>query len=278
MRRLLYRSFRATFAINQWLRRRFTKAGLLLLAGIFISAIVGIDTYLTMTYQIFTLLVCILAVSICWSFFFFPNISIRRVLPRYATANEIFTYRIQVNNHTGIPQRSLCLFENFATTLPSFEALLQASEPDEQHRNRFDRFVGYHRWQYLIATSQACIIKPLAIAALAPHEKVEMLAEIMPSQRGILQFDSVFHRLSRSFRFGVCRENHTPGSIHSRSSQTLSPWAVHAFRQQKISDGGRRPGLIGRGCPRVHRAKRLPTGRLSAENSLEKLGQGPASR
>ncbi|MDJ0901124.1 MAG: hypothetical protein QNJ55_20175 [Xenococcus sp. MO_188.B8] len=52
----LYLLFCLFHTFKQWLDRRFTAIGMAIIGCLLISAIVGIDTKLTMAYQVFTFL------------------------------------------------------------------------------------------------------------------------------------------------------------------------------------------------------------------------------
>ncbi|MEK7838828.1 MAG: hypothetical protein AAB328_12705, partial [candidate division NC10 bacterium] len=88
MRRLLFRAFGLTFLAERWIRRRFTTAGLLALGATAAAAVVGLDTNRTLAYQAFTFLVALLAVAMAASLSFRGRFSVRRLLPRFATAGE----------------------------------------------------------------------------------------------------------------------------------------------------------------------------------------------
>ena len=55
--------------INYWIRVHLTPGGKLVLSGIVISAIVGIDTNKTMAYRVVTFLLFLLLLSFSWRFF-----------------------------------------------------------------------------------------------------------------------------------------------------------------------------------------------------------------
>ncbi len=120
MRRFLYRYFRSLSSVQYWLRRRFTKAGLLVLGALLASAVLGLDTSRTMAYQAFTLLLGLIVVSIVSSLWFRAKLSIERLVPRCAAVGQPLSYRIRVYNKQGRPLPGLILLENLADPRPSF--------------------------------------------------------------------------------------------------------------------------------------------------------------
>jgi hypothetical protein len=60
LKHLLFHLYRRISALNFWFQRRFTPAGFLVLWGIAISGVVGLDTNFTVAYQIFWFL------GACW--------------------------------------------------------------------------------------------------------------------------------------------------------------------------------------------------------------------
>ena len=126
MRRALYRAFRSTYALEQRIRRRLTRAGGLVVTGLGAAAVVGIDTNRSMAYQAFTFLLSLLAVSIASSAFFRPSLTVRRVLPRFGTAGQPLAYRLLIANRRPVPEAGLILIENLADPL----------RPDEEGSER----------------------------------------------------------------------------------------------------------------------------------------------
>lgn len=191
MRRFFYYSFRILYFINRWIRRRFTKAGLLVLGGLLASAVVGIDTKQTVAYQIFTLLLALVVVAMIWSLFFRVKFEVSRVLPRFGTVNEKLVYRLEIQNKTPKRQAGLQVMEKLEASLPTFNEFLHATEPDEAYRNRFDRFIGYYRWAWLVAKKQGATIRAHRMPTLAPSGREQLPLEMLPSKRGRLNLDGI---------------------------------------------------------------------------------------
>jgi hypothetical protein len=112
MRRLLFRAFRWTWVVQQWLARRFTRAGYLVLGGVLPASVVGLDTNRTLAYQAFAFLVALLGAALLASLTFRGRFSVRRAVPRFGTAGERLTYQVscemrEADPRTGHPPRGL---------------------------------------------------------------------------------------------------------------------------------------------------------------------------
>ncbi len=210
LRRYLFHNFRVVFALDRWIRRRFTKAGLLILGGLIAAGVFGIDTKQTFAYQLFSLLLALLLLAIISSWFFRVRFTARRDLPQFATVGETLHYRVQVQNHTRKLQRGLTLRENIKSPLPSFETFLRAKEPGYEKRNLFDKYVGYPRWAWLRRTLKGAEIAEQSLPPIPPslimkNEKFKMKNDnilsfqssfsikmtLMPLRRGYVHFTSM---------------------------------------------------------------------------------------
>ena len=120
MKRLLFRSFRAFYRVKEWIVRRFTAGGLLVLGGLFASAVVGLDTYQTVAYQAFTFLFTLLVISVAFSFIFRTPFKIKRILPKFGTVSEQLAYRVVVDNLSSKPQSGLFFFKSIAAVVKNF--------------------------------------------------------------------------------------------------------------------------------------------------------------
>ena len=187
MKRFLYHIFRRTHNANNWLARRFTPSGRVVLLCLAASAVVGLDTKQTMAYQAFTFLLAIVAVAMVSSLFFRCRVSATRILPRFGTAGVKLTYRVVIENQTGKIQKGLTIFENLEDPCPTFEEFVETPEPAEKKRNIFDRVFGYYRWLWLISHKQQAVVRSVTVPPLQPHSETEVIIEITPSRRGVVK-------------------------------------------------------------------------------------------
>ena len=190
-KRFLYLNYRFASTVQSWIRRRFTKAGLLVLAGLGASAVLGSDTNLTMAYQAFTFLLSLLVISLASSSFFQGSLTVRRILPRFGTVGQPLPYRLQVQNAGLRTLRGLLLLEDMAATQPFLEEFLLATVPREAIRNWFDRNLGYRRWRWLISKSEATVGEEQSLPALPSSGEAEVRRELIPARRGHVRFTGV---------------------------------------------------------------------------------------
>ncbi|MBI5894722.1 MAG: DUF58 domain-containing protein [Desulfobacterales bacterium] len=200
----LYKSYRFFYTSDQRRRRRFTLAGLVLAAIVFITAIVGLDTHSTLVYQVFTLLLSVLLLAWVWSKFL-PRIDMAatRELPRYATVGEPLVYRVAFENRTAKKQAALHFYENATDPRPSLDELLSVKEPGEEKRNVWDRNILYYRWLWLISRKQIIEDRLHAVPELPAKGKLKTRVEIVPRSRGYLHFYGI--EIARTDPFGLCR-------------------------------------------------------------------------
>jgi uncharacterized protein (DUF58 family) len=191
MQRFLYISFRRFSALHHRLDRRFTPAGRLVLGAAIAAAVLGVDTNRTLSFQAFTLLLAILGASVAFTPFFRGRFSVSRRLPRFGTAETPMIYRMRVENRSRKPQRGLFLFEDMADPRPSWPAFLETPEPGEGDRNRFDRYVRFYRWQWLVSLNRPRFSAEgaLPLPDIPPGGTVEIPVEMVPSARGRLRFE-----------------------------------------------------------------------------------------
>ena len=201
MKYLLHKIYRLMYAFRKWRIRRFSPAGQAVLAGLLLSAVVGIDTRQTMAYQAFMLLVVLILIDIISSLLFRCRFSANRHLPRFGSAGDPLEYRVVIQNQTGRPQHGLLLFEDFAAPSPDFQEFLVASEPNEVKRNWFDRAFGFYRWLWLVSRKQQATAKPKHLPSLAPHSETHVVVKIVPSRRGVLRLNRL--TLARPGPFGL---------------------------------------------------------------------------
>ncbi|GBC60857.1 DUF58 domain-containing protein [Desulfonema ishimotonii] len=187
IKRLLYIHFRLLYAIKRRMLERFTAAGLLVLFGAFTSGVLGLDTRRSMSYQIFTFLVCLLLLAVAWGFFSRLRFSAERIMPRFGTAGEPLTYQLILRNNTAKPRRGLSFFENLQDPRPDFKTFLKAREPGEEKRNFFDRHMGFYRWEWLISRRQGVRIPPQPLPVIPPGGSEKIRVRLHPRHRGVIR-------------------------------------------------------------------------------------------
>ena len=196
--RLVYRSYRIISWLHHRAQRRLTRAGWMILACFLATAMMSTDTDNLVTYQGLSLLLVLLLFAVACSGFFRLNFSATRLLPRFGTVGEPFTYRILVRNLTAKTQSDLTLLENLADPLPSFPEWLAAQLAMEKsvRSPRLSRPPRYNPFKPVA-------IKDAFIPPVPPNQEIEVRMEATPLRRGVLRFEGV--TLARADPFGLFR-------------------------------------------------------------------------
>lgn len=192
MWRLSFVMFRAVSGVQRWIERRFTRAGWLVAGGAVVAAALGVDTNQTVAYQVFTLLLALLAIAIGAAWLLDARCTVTRELPRMATAGQAFTYRIRVANRSRKALDGLALLEDLADPRPAFAEFRAGL-----------RLPTYRGWKRLIERNQIVYVAEQALPALAPFAEIELTAAAEPYRRGIAHFEGV--TVARADPFGIFR-------------------------------------------------------------------------
>ena len=172
-------------AVKTWLTRRFTTFGLGVLACLVVSAIIGMDTNQSLSYQIFTFLLALLTIAMVASLFSKFRFSATRILPRFGTVGMPLKYRVVLNNQTIKTQHSLQLLEILTDSFPHFRDYKRIAHLPKN---------GYARvkqWKKLMAQRQWAIAPALDLPPLSAEGETEVVGEMMPLRRGMLRFKAI---------------------------------------------------------------------------------------
>ena len=200
MPRLSYRLYRLVSSALYAAPRRFTPAGLLALSALAVSGAIGIDMDQTVAFQGFALLVCVLGVSIGTAAFFRGRFEVERVLPRFASVGQPFSYHLAVSNRGSKPWRDLEVLEDLADPRPSRAEYLAARRVAAKARSfRVAKGPGSsitrnRRWEKL---------RPVPLPAMPAHSQVEARMEVTPLRRGPLRFTGA--TIARADALGIFR-------------------------------------------------------------------------
>ena len=161
MWRLSFRIFRAISAAQYWMERRFTRAGGLIAGGAVVAGALGIDTNLTVAYQVFTLMLALLLVAMAAAWPMRARYRVRRDLPRMVTAGQSFKYAVRVVNRSERALDGLALLEGIADPRPGFaEFRAQPGLPN------------YRGWRRLVERPR--VVRVAACALPSPSLRVPL--------------------------------------------------------------------------------------------------------
>ena len=189
--RYLYRNYRGYSATLYWIRRRLTGGGIIVLVGLVGTGALGVDTNLSMAYQAFAFLFCLLFVALVGSRFSRAKFSARRELPRFGSVGAPVNYRVVLKNESKRLQRGMALREDLADPRPTLAEFVGIPEPGERERNWLDRTYAFYRWQWLVAKNRRAAVEEPPCPALPPGGEADVSVELRPLRRGVLRFSGV---------------------------------------------------------------------------------------
>ena len=184
MNPLIYRIVRGSYRAQRWLNRRFTPSGLGVLVCCLFSGIVGADTNQSLSYQVFCFLGASLAIAIIASRFHRYRVSATRILPRFGTVGMPLRYRVVFHNQSPKRQRGLKFYEALVEPFPDLRAfsVLNWRTPWQIQRQQ---------WQRIMDRRHRAISPSLDVPTLLPQSETEVMGELIPLQRGLLQFRGI---------------------------------------------------------------------------------------
>jgi uncharacterized protein (DUF58 family) len=197
---LLYRIYRWLSGTRYWMTRHFSRAGLAVAAGVFVTSFFGVDPEFSVGYQALSLLLGMLLVAMLFSFRFTfkDKFEAERVLPRFGTAGQPFTYRMVLRNLTGRNQNGLVVLDQLADTRPKFEQWRRLQVDDNKYTRSFSLKGRRRNNPFVLAT-----IKEATAPLLPPRQTTEVTIEFTPLRRGVVHFAGV--TLARTDPLGLMR-------------------------------------------------------------------------
>ena len=197
--RVLFLVYRTISAVWRWAQLRFTKPGLALLAALFMSMIMGVDTDHNREYQVFAVLLSLAFISLLFCFGFKARFSAIRQLPRFATTDIPFKYKVAVTNRSSKRQSGLSLLEKMVDSRPTFRDWYALQRHEQKYVRSF-RVSQRHRTSPFkrVVLSESPVEQPIG-----PEEMVEVETQLTPLRRGVLRFEGL--ALARTDPLGLCR-------------------------------------------------------------------------
>ncbi len=199
--KILYRFYRLYSWSRYVVTRRFTRAGLAVCLALVIGAILGPDTDNNVSYQAFSLLLVLLVVAFTFSWFFKVHFVASRVLPRFGTAGQPFSYKVILRNLGHKTETGLTLLENLADPRPQFNEWLSIQRAQNKRVRSFRLSQGQRTTPFRQAVTSESPVVPAV-----PQEETELRVELSPLRRGPLRFTGV--TLARPDPLGLFRAFH----------------------------------------------------------------------
>ena len=134
-----------------------------------------------------------------------PRVSVQRRLPQYATAGEPFSYTITVIKDGDSVETDLRLVDTPVNRVPSLEEFRLHREPGEETRNAYDRWIGFHRFMWLLRTKTGIVTKSAEVPDIGIKSRVAVPIEATPLRRGIVTFraSQIMHPDPMGLSWGV---------------------------------------------------------------------------
>ncbi|PYJ08883.1 MAG: DUF58 domain-containing protein [Verrucomicrobia bacterium] len=196
--RIFYRCYCLMSRLKRWERRRFTRAGLMVLGGLIATGMTGLDTENTVAYQAVIPLMLLLAVAAAFSWFFRARFSATRLLPRFGTVGRPLNYRLVVQNLTRKSQRGLTALEDLVDLRPSLHEWMAAWRAAQKRVRSFRVSRPQRAFSVKHATARETPVPPVP-----PLQDTEVNLQLTPLRRGVLRFAGV--TLARPDPFGLFR-------------------------------------------------------------------------
>lgn len=185
-------------------KRRPTERGQLIITGAVLTAALGLNTETSSVYQLFALLLCLAIASRIGLRISKPNVNVKRILPRYATAGQQFTYRIRIENLSDRTESDLTVTDIPNNKLPTLKQYQNEREPDEDFRNAYDRFIGFHRFIYLQRQNTGIQTTPTHVTEVSRQSYEDADIQATALRRGRVEFSHsvVLHQDPLSLNYG----------------------------------------------------------------------------
>lgn len=200
--------------------RRMRPTGIVFLVLIMVTAVLAMGHPRGPVYQIFAVVLSLVAVGLVWAWSRRARLSVERELPPHGTVGHPIRYRVRVRNLGRRLVQHAFLIETPPSPHPSVAAFYHAREPGEEQRNAFDRFFRYYRWQWLL--ERRALFQggaPGESLTIEPGEEVRSTLGFTPVRRGVIVLNDMRVLLPDPFGFFQrCRE-----VVQKPSSITILP-------------------------------------------------------
>ena len=187
----LFPAYRRLSRVSRSTARRTTERGQLFQTGAVLCTALGIDTDLTLIYQLFALCIAIIIVSRLSLRIHQPNVTLVRHLPRFGTVGEPFVYYLRLTNAGDQVENGIRLVDNPMVRTPTAAEFQAEKEPFEETRNAYDRKIGFHRYLYLQRKKTGIATEPSDAPPLGRRAAIDVSVKATPVRRGIVTLASI---------------------------------------------------------------------------------------
>src|SRR6266567_5518469 len=154
------------------LARRLTPGGWTVLLGLFVTGALGVELEQSVASQTFAVLLCLLVVAMLWIPLFRGRFEVQRLLPRFGSVGQPFSYRVSVRTSRAKSWQGLEIFEDLADPRLSREEFIEAHRP--RAGDRSFRLAGARAGS---VSYRRAVFKPLRLPTVPPQGKAEARLE-----------------------------------------------------------------------------------------------------
>lgn len=182
-------------------KRTVTSLGIALNISVILTLVAGIDLLHTQSLQLFFFLFPLAIISFLMGRRVKGHFTVKRHFQGQPTAGESYYYDLVIRREGGKTEHDLILKEWIKPELPTQEMVESIPEPGEENRNRWDRFVRYYRWGWLMRMLDFGESRPREIKILHPNQEQIIRMKLIPKRRGIFKLSGISLALPDPFNF-----------------------------------------------------------------------------
>ncbi len=172
-------------------KREITPIGIGLNVSVILTLIAGIDILHTQTIQLFLFLFPLAVISYFMGRKLSGRLSVKRHIHGEISVGIPHYYDLIIERTGGKTGYDLTIREWEELELPSSEMFSSIVEPNEDQRNRWDRLVQYHRWQWLVQKLKRVRSKVQLLPQFEPNSQIKMRMKLIPLRRGVLRLSGI---------------------------------------------------------------------------------------
>ncbi|NOQ63546.1 MAG: DUF58 domain-containing protein [Methyloprofundus sp.] len=230
------RRFQKIYRYSRWMRVHFTRMGHLCLIVWMMAGVFGVDTRSSNTYQLFVFLSIIFCFALLASLFNRFSATVQRHLPRYATVDELLTYKVSVSNTSAKNYHHLVYSEQLNEIFPNYQEL--AEHYQRQHRPWYKRSISFRLWLRYLRFRNGAYLNEQDIAFLSTQYTEQITVSCMPIRRGKLVFTGAY--IAKPDIFGLFKRFYF---VENRQSCLILPKRypiapLHLSAQRNYQQGG----------------------------------------
>jgi len=193
MKRRYHRWYSRTYSINERLTRALTPQGQALFLVAFALMFFGLNTSVSMLYNIFAIVAALLFLDAVSLFFKLPQVKVERYLPGNVIKGKTAKYRISLRTKESYLRKNRLYYQEIAADpRPGYELFISTPEPGEMKRNWFDKRMAYYRWRWIIERNLGAKYPEFKVKGKIIGNEILFDLNISPQRRGKIRLAGSF--------------------------------------------------------------------------------------